>query len=154
MNRTFLLALLGTILMGVISCSEICEGECFEEPVVYFNIYDKIDSTDLVLGINNAYELADLKAFSIHGEDTIQYQIELYNSPIITNPTLKLDYLNFSNPEVFLDLGQQDIDTFQFTFQDISAECCYETIRINTLKYNRSEVYNRTTDQFLIEIYK
>lgn len=143
------------LLLITYSCSEFCEGECYNDTTIRFNIFDRMDSTNLVLGVNSKYQLSDLSAFSINASDTVFYPIELFDAVISEKPSLALDHNDFTVSEIFLKFGTTEMDTMQLSFVDISASCCYDGFfRLNTLSYNQEVMYDRLVDGYLIEIYK
>jgi len=147
---TFAFCTLSFISFMGCECTKV---DCYpsDYTMVDLRIVSSIDSSDLIFGMNPIYTIDDLSIFGFSPlEERIDYTLnvnELRN-------TLVLDYQSFDNQRMYIDYGNGDIDTLDFNFFTVDAECCGELTRIRYASQNGNLIHDRFsggTDIIILE---
>ena len=153
MKKLITALFLSISIFYIFSCSEACEGECLEETNILMRIVSVVDSSDLVFGVNKVFNPEDIRVFSVSGSDStfnavnsLEFRFTSFDSILV------FDNRDFSISRLFIDYGNSDIDTLNFSFSSI--DCCYTYRFLNTTTQNGMNVYNRDIGDVFVTLKK
>ena len=144
---TFIMTLLAIFCLMSCECTKVDCAIYF--PEMYFRIVDMDDTIDLIFDEDGIYDPSAMRMFSVENDDTSFYQIAVDDRDIFTRRVLTFAMEPPEDRRIFLDFGNEDVDTLDVSFETVPEDqCCQAYQRLLSVHHNGLEIHNRDSPVF------